>query len=113
MRLYLDDLRPTPEGFTHRAYTAKQAIEFLKTGEVEFISFDHDLGTKGCGYDVAKWIEHQAAYYHRKPPAYDVHSKNPVGSMNIIWAMENAHQLYMDLGLEPVEECDDCSGLPD
>lgn len=43
MKIYLDDLRPTPNGWTH-AYWPDEVIEYLKTGHVEIISLDHDLG---------------------------------------------------------------------
>lgn len=58
MRVYLDDERPTPEGWT-RAYTAQEAINFLETGIVTHLSLDHDLGPEeaGTGYDVCKWVE--------------------------------------------------------
>ena len=90
MRLYLDDVRPTPTDYTHRAYTAQEAIALLKTGQVDFLSFDHDLGQpdNGTGYDVARWIEEQA---HTVPgfvvPGWAVHSANPVGARNINAAM--------------------------
>jgi uncharacterized Fe-S cluster-containing MiaB family protein len=93
MRLYLDDERVTPDGFDVRCHTAHEAIGLLKTGEITFISFDHDLGSyrAGTGYDVARWIEEQA---YTNPefnvPSYTVHSGNPVGARNITRAMESA-----------------------
>lgn len=93
MRLYLDDLRDTPSGYDTRAYTAQEAIEFLKTGKVQIISFDHDLGAEenGTGYDVACWIENQAyADLDFVIPAWYIHSANPVGAENIRNAMRSA-----------------------
>lgn len=92
MRLYLDDIRPTPIGYDTRAYTAAEAIEFLKTGEVTTISFDHDLGpaTAGTGYDVARWIEEQCHTTNFKCPDWHIHSANPVGAGNIDVAMKSA-----------------------
>lgn len=93
MKLYLDDVRETPEGFDARAYTAQEAIAYLETGKVSLISFDHDLGApeNGTGYDVAKWIEEQA---HMNSsffvPFYIIHSANPVGRENILNAMKSA-----------------------
>lgn len=43
------------------------------------IDFDHDLGCKRTGYDVAKWII--ASDYHNIK--FKVHSINPVGVKNI------------------------------
>lgn len=95
MRLYLDDVRPTPEGFDLRAWTAKEAIKFIDQGGITFISFDHDLGEEanGTGYDVAKFIEMRAVE-GIKPPLFDVHSANPVGAENIFAAMNQAFRLY-------------------
>jgi hypothetical protein len=83
MKVYLDDLRSTPEGWV-RAYTAWEAIEFLETGKVEEISLDHDLGDEqivGTGHDVIKWIEEAVATGEFNPPKnIIVHSSNPSGS---------------------------------
>jgi len=60
VKVYLDDERATPEGWT-RVYWPEEAIELLRTGMVEVISLDHDLGDddRGTGYDVVKWIAEQ------------------------------------------------------
>jgi hypothetical protein len=104
MRLYLDDLRPTPRhvwyddtlSYTHSPKTAWEAIDLLRTGQVEFISFDHDLGpvTAGTGYDVARWIENEAGTNPDfRVPDWTVHSANPVGAANIQRAMLNADRV--------------------
>jgi hypothetical protein len=43
MKVYLDDERPVPDGWIG-CKTPSEAIELLKTGQVETISLDHDLG---------------------------------------------------------------------
>ncbi len=55
MKVYLDDERETPEGWT-RVYWPYEAIELLQTGQVTEISLDHDLGddNRGTGYDVVQ-----------------------------------------------------------
>lgn len=77
MKVYLDDLRPTPEGWV-RVYWPDEAIELLKTGEVEIISLDHDLGDdeRGTGNDVVLWIEEAVFTQHFTPPEIKVHSAN-------------------------------------
>lgn len=105
IRIYLDDLRPTPthlavdryngavpRTYTHRCYTAAEAMLLLATGQVEFISFDHDLGpeTAGTGYDVARYIEEMVHEGIIPCPEWDVHSSNPVGARNINAAMRAA-----------------------
>jgi len=77
MKVYLDDERTTPEGWT-RVYWPEEAIKLLKTGEVTHISLDHDLGDDdhGTGYDVVLWIEEAVFTKSFKPPHMQVHSAN-------------------------------------
>ena len=78
MKVYLDDERETPAGW-HRVYWPEEAIELLKTGKVEKISLDHDLGDDehGTGYDVVLWIEEAVFTSDFKSPIIKVHSANP------------------------------------
>jgi hypothetical protein len=46
MKVFLDDVRPKPEGWV-RAYTPEEVIERLRSGHVEVISLDFDLGFRG------------------------------------------------------------------
>jgi hypothetical protein len=80
MKVYLDDERPTPPGWT-RAYTGHEAIALLSTGQVTIISLDHDLGLPeaGTGYDVCLWLEEQVILNGFTPPEIKIHSANPVG----------------------------------
>lgn len=77
LKLYLDDERDTPEGWT-RVYWPDEAIEYLKLGNVEEISLDHDLGDdkRGTGYDVILWIEEQVITNKFKPPKIRIHTAN-------------------------------------
>lgn len=77
MKVYLDDERATPDGWT-RVYWPNEAIALLKTGEVTEISLDHDLGddNRGTGYDVILWIEVQVVTKNFLPPKMQVHSAN-------------------------------------
>ena len=77
LKLYLDDERETPEGWT-RVYWPDEAIEYLKQGNVEEISLDHDLGddSRGTGYDVLLWIEEQVMINNFKPPKIKIHTAN-------------------------------------
>lgn len=97
MIVFLDDIRPTPEGFTHRVYTAQEAIALLKTGQVEHISLDHDLGDEtivGNGYKVACWIEQAAFFKHIPRLTWAIHSANAVGRDNMTKALANADKLW-------------------
>jgi hypothetical protein len=77
MRVYLDDERITPDGWT-RTFWPDEVIALLKTGEVSELSLDHDLGDdeRGTGYDVVLWIEEAVALEGFIPPKISVHSAN-------------------------------------
>lgn len=78
MKVFLDDSRDTPEGWT-RTYCPAATIELLKTGLVSELSLDHDLGddSHGTGYDVLLWIEREVVLHSFRPPIIKVHSSNP------------------------------------
>jgi len=89
MQLYLDDLRPTPEGFD-RVYSYEEFVAYLeRKGLPDFISFDHDLGEDLSGYDCAKYLVAYCLEHQRSLPDYQVHSQNPVGRENIERLLEN------------------------
>lgn len=78
MLVFLDDEREAPKGWV-RVRWPEEAIELLKTGKVEAISLDHDLGddTRGDGYSVLLWIEGEvAARRFVPPPNIYVHTAN-------------------------------------
>lgn len=78
MKVYLDDERETPEGWK-RVFWPEEAIALLKTGAVQELSLDHDLGDDehGTGYDVVLWIEEAVIVNGFIPPTViKVHSSN-------------------------------------
>lgn len=77
MKVYLDDERPAPIGWT-RVYWPEEAIALLEAGQVSEISLDHDLGDdeRGTGYNVLLWIEEAVATRGFRPPKMRVHSAN-------------------------------------
>lgn len=99
MKVFLDDLRPCPEGWTY-VTTPETAIVLLRTGDVEMISLDHDLGLPEPlnGNAVVKWIEEQVATNGFHPPVMKIHSANPVGMENMIAGICSIHRLA---GLPP------------
>lgn len=102
MRLWIDDVRPAPEGYTwiQSVEGAKAAIccfeqeteELLDEYDfppvelwnrtIEVIDIDHDAGAyAGCGGDYIKlldWLEETGRNY----PIH-IHSMNPVGIQNM------------------------------
>lgn len=96
MKLWLDDLRPAPDGWT-RVTTAPAAIEKLTAGGVLEVSLDHDLGedpAAGSGYDVAMFIEEAAFHGRLARVAWAIHSANPVGRQRMARALENAERWW-------------------
>ena len=86
MKLWIDDLRPAPEGYTvcRSVDSAKHRIEIADfLGEpIELISIDHDAGDYAYqGGDYIKlldWLEETGRNYPIR-----IHSMNPVGRMNM------------------------------
>jgi hypothetical protein len=77
VKVYLDDLRTPPEGWTLVRWP-DEAIALLAAGGVEELSLDHDLGDdeRGTGYHVLLWIEEAVATRGFRPPRIRVHSAN-------------------------------------
>lgn len=91
MKVFLDDVRPTPEGWV-RAYWPDEVIKLLQTGEVEHLSLDHDLGddARGTGYDVLTWLEEEVVLQGFRPPAIlQIHSDNGPGASRMRAAAES------------------------
>jgi len=90
MRLWIDDVRPAPEGFIW-VQTVKDAEAMIRCYERTFshdtlvISFDHDAGEfarNGRDYiEILNWLETEGivdtGYF------FHLHSMNPVGVENM------------------------------
>lgn len=98
VRLWLDDERPAPEGWT-RVFNQFQAIFMLEAAGhedfvVDAISLDHDLGPNaGDGYQVACWLEEQASMSRRVPGELYCHSANSVGRARILQAFDSIRRI--------------------
>ncbi len=92
LRVFLDDERPTPEGWV-RASWPDEVIALLNSGQVVELSLDHDLGNdeRGTGYDVILWLEEAVFVRGFCPPKVSVHSANA------------AARLRMQAGIEAIE----------
>jgi len=94
MKIYVDDERKPPRGWTHTD-NAKDTKTILCSGiRVTDISLDHDLGdyeTYGNGYDIIVWIEEMAfrEQWDRVPDNIHIHTANPVGEAKMRAALEN------------------------
>ena len=91
MKVYLDDERLTPEGWV-RCSWPEEVIELLKTGQVEELSLDHDLGSNGphrTGYAVLLWIEAAVVTSGFVPPRLAIHSSNAPGRLKMQAAIKS------------------------
>lgn len=93
VKVFLDDERLAPHGWVQVRWP-DEAIALLKSGSVDEISLDHDLGndSHGTGYDVIVWIEEAVALTDFNPPKITVHSANPSATERMkagITAIEN------------------------
>jgi hypothetical protein len=119
MKLWHDDIRPAPEGWVW-ARTNTEAKMHLRTGYVEEISMDHDLGAQGLppvvtdqmtpeefreymtirgtgeetGLGLAQWMALQGCI----PEKITIHSWNPTGAARM------AAVLYEASGTMPLIE---------
>jgi hypothetical protein len=94
MKLWIDDMRPKPDGFDAWAKDYQEAVQYIETGRISFVSFDHDLGKDESGYDVACRIEAMAAEGGIAPLDWRVHSANPIGRERIVMAMRGAEKYW-------------------
>lgn len=113
MRLWLDNIREPWKygalGFTW-VKTAREAIDYLKTGTVTFASLDHDLSleqTMGVlkgydidheiyaldsGYTVVCWLEQNPEYWPKEGCV--VHSMNPAGRERMLQVIRRHYERY-------------------
>lgn len=87
LRIYLDDVRPCPEGW-HPAYTAREVFHLVSiSSEVAEMSLDHDLGpsSAGNGMDVVEWMMKTGKWPLRKPR---VHSANAIEGPKMVELIE-------------------------
>lgn len=86
MKIWLDDIRPAPDGFVP-VHSVNEAIKLIKQAEVdgvmiELISCDHDLGyfafDGGDGIKLLDWLCERQTFY-----PINLHTANPVGRDNM------------------------------
>ncbi len=79
MKLYGDDLRPAPTGWTC-ARTVDEAVACLALGGVTEMSLDYDLGgADATGLDVLTWVESAVAAGRIPLPNMTAHSGSILG----------------------------------
>lgn len=84
LNLWLDDVRPVPDGFTG-AHSVNEAIRLVKECEhFAAASLDHDLGDyEHDGGDAIKFVDWMAEWGMWPSGDIYIHSSNPVGRDNM------------------------------
>lgn len=84
MKIWVDDVRPAPEGWEH-IHSVNEAIGaiVLEYENIDVISLDHDAGDYGPPdyIKILDWVEE--VYGSDFKPAIKLHSANPVGIQNM------------------------------
>lgn len=85
MKLWIDDLRTPPQGWTW-VKTSREALNLLETRaqDVTAISFDHDLGGDDTTRPVALWLAEHGLF----PEEVYIHSANVVGKQWLLSLIE-------------------------
>ena len=84
MKIWLDDIRPAPEGYIwcKSVNSAKKVIESAR-GVISLLDIDNDLGDYaydgGDGIKLLDWLVETQRFY----PIH-IHTMNPVGKENMI-----------------------------
>lgn len=92
MKLYVDDERPCPEGWTV-ARTYDEALFCLILYNITDLSLDHDLGWGRTGYDLLRELSEMYAYGRAFIPEHIYcHSANPVGRKHIEQLIERIQE---------------------
>lgn len=86
MKLWVDDVRPAPEGYQwcHSVWRTIKEIELAEeyNEEIEIIDLDHDAGDYwqygGDYIELLDWLEETGRNYPIR-----IHSMNPIGRENM------------------------------
>lgn len=102
--VYLDDHRPAPRGWI-RTYTAEETIAQLRSGDVDELSLDYNLGPESnqTGAAVLRWIEHKIATDPDwiPPRSIRIHSTHRVGRSLMIQLLKDIRRRLLEAGREP------------
>lgn len=112
INVFLDDLRPCPEGFVWIKDAGYLIYQFECYNDLELrvniLSLDHDLGEdKPTGYDFCKWlveigIDNPEIY----PKVIYLHTANGVGRDNMFKLLERYKPDWVELHRSPMPNND-------
>lgn len=100
MKLYVDDIRACPFGWTE-ARTVTDAIRILATQKVEHVSLDHDIGFQGrhgADLETFEGVAWYIALMH-KPPRVTIHTGNAPAAYRMAAILKDAGiKAVVDIG---------------
>lgn len=93
MKIWVDDVRPMPEGYTHHAYSVEAAVMMIESADelgekIELIDLDHDAGDYvKYGGDYIRLLDylenHHNEWIKEMNTSFRIHSQNVVGRQNM------------------------------
>jgi len=103
MKIWLDDERPAPDGWTW-CKDPKEALVYLLSEDVEEMSFDHDLGwfvdgKEITGYDLLCAMEKglvRGLFIPEEIPKLYIHSANAGARKKMMQSIESIEQMVVD-----------------
>ena len=100
MKLWLDDIRPCPDGYLH-ARSVNEAIKLLQEHGCEYASLDHDLGDYaedgGDGFKLVLWIAEHDGWPTK---GIRVHSANAPGMRRMLADIDHYGPYQPGAGIE-------------
>jgi len=98
INVFLDDLRHAPPGY-RQVKSADEAIQLLKTHQVDVLSLDYDLGTYPVtGGDVVQFMVRTHTY----PKQIVIHSANPFGRSRMLKLLHENKPSSVQLTVSPL-----------
>ena len=93
MKLYVDDCRPAPAGWT-LARTVAEALAHLRTGKVTEVSLDYHLIGREKGHEVATFIKEEALAGRLPRLRWRTHTSDPTGAAHMRMILEDADAFW-------------------
>lgn len=110
LRLYLDDVRPTPPGWVGCRWP-RDVIAHLRAGDVDVVSLDHGLAdapaasaegrAEVTGDAVIQYCREMLELHGVAPPELRIHSDNPSGIRSMRQGIARLRERSRELGLQP------------
>ena len=93
IKLWLDDCRPPPAGWT-LAITVAEAVALLRTGRVTHASLDYHLTGREKGHEVATFIKEEALAGRLPRLRWTTHTSDSVGAAHMRGILADADTFW-------------------